>query len=802
MPKTREDIAARLFAEKTARVNERTDFLFGFLFVLQWVGIVAAALILTPRTWSGAASGVHIHVWVGVALGSLLCAVPLLLIAFRRGKVETRYVIAIAQLQYSALLVHLTGGRIESHFHIFGSLAFLAFYRDWKLLIPATLVTAVDHFVRGIFWPESVFGVLTASPWRAFEHAGWVLFEDVFLVISCVQAMRERQASVLTRADILLNKEKTEQLVKERTAELQAQSEELRVSEERLQLAVMGSQDGLWDWDLPSNKVYFAPRWKELLGYRYDEVSDEPKEWLGRIASEHLSRFDEALGFLVSGRDDSLDTEIKMMHADGKPRWMLCRAMSVRDDDDKVYRLAGSITDISELKQAQERMRQMAHHDRLTGLPNREVFTQRLDQAIERSRDDERRSFAVLFGDFDRFKIVNDSLGHRAGDELLISIAERFRTIVRADDIVARFGGDEFVVLLEGASSTDRVEEFAQRMVDVFSEPHTVQGQEVVSTVSLGVVLSDPSLPTAGDMLRAADAAMYQAKSLGKGCYQIFDEGMHAAAMVRLEIEKDLHAATRSDEAMDENFQLLYQPIVDLETGDIAGFESLIRWERPEKGRVGPDSFIPIAEESGAIIPIGEWTMRTACRQMAAWRDMLGPDRELTMHTNLSRRQLVYSELIPSIRRVLSSTGVRLQDFKLELTETALMDDGFDAVGIMQEIRKEGIELAMDDFGTGQSSLSCLQHFPIKTLKVDRAFLRHMTMQREFSAVMQAIITLASNLNLSVIAEGIEDAAQLSQLQAMDCEYAQGYYFSKPVTAEEATLLLRPGNSFAERKAA
>ncbi len=780
-----------VYQEAEQQLYRRTDFLFGILFVVQFIAVVAAALILTPRTWSGAESSVHMHVWAGLGLGALLTAMPLVLIALRRGQAVTRYTIAVSQMLFSALLIHLTGGRIEAHFHIFGSLAFLAFYRDWRLLIPATGVILVDHLARGIFWPESVFGVLTASPWRAFEHAGWVLFEDVFLTVSCVQARREMKQIATSRARIEGAYADAERVIEERTSELESRTAALEQSEERFRLAVQGSQDGLWDWNLVSKKVYYAPQWKQLIGFAEDEIGDSPDEWFSRITSEHLAAFHEAITELSDGRSQVLDIELEMTHADGESRWMLCRAAAQKDANGVVTRLAGSLADISELKAAQERLRILAHHDRLTGLPNRGVFTERVSHAVALAKRDPERKFAVLFGDFDGFKTVNDSLGHGVGDAMLVRAARCFREELRDTDTVARMGGDEFAVLLDNVESGKDAMRLAGRLIDAFRGPYMLKGHEVVSTLSLGLVMSGPEYESAEDMLRDADAAMYQAKTTGKSQVRIFDEKMHQAALQRLDTERALRQATRDMDAMDAELRLQYQPIIDLTNGSTVGFEALVRWEHPTEGLISPDMFIPVAEESGSIIPIGHWTLRRAAERMAAWRKEFGPDRKLVMNVNLSRRQLSDLGLLPMLKRVLEETGVRPQDLKLELTETAMMDSRIDAITVMNKIRELGISLAMDDFGTGQSSLSCLRQFPIQTLKIDRSFLLNITQKREFSAVVHAIIALAYNLNLDIVAEGLEDESQLAQLQAMDCTYAQGYFFSPPVDVAEATRVLR-----------
>jgi diguanylate cyclase (GGDEF)-like protein len=570
---------------------------------------------------------------------------------------------------------------------------------------------------------------------------------------------------------------------------------------ERVREALEAAATGVWDWDLTSDRLCGTDRWGPLMGGVPGHADPGTDTWLARIAPEFRDAFVEAVESVRTGASDRFEVQFRTHSPSAEASWVLCRGTPVLDERGVARRLTGTVTDITEVNSAHEHLSDAAHHDRLTGLPNRHVFTEHLERAVARAETGDEPRFAVLFGDFDRFKVINDSLGHRAGDELLVSIATRFRHRLGDDDLVARFGGDEFVMLLRDVGTLARVEHIASHLIEVFAEPHKIAGHEIVSTLSLGVVTSDADRCSASELLSDADTAMYQAKAKGRGCYQVFDERMHEAAVRRVSVESDLHAATRDAATMDRAFRLVYQPIACLATGEIAGFEALVRWDRPGSERIGPDVFIPIAEECGQIIALGEWTMRRACEQMAAWRERLGPDRELIMHANLSRRQLLHPGLVPSIRDAILRSGVRPQDFKLEITETALMDDRINPVGIMTDIRGVGIELAMDDFGTGHSSLSCLREFPIMTLKVDRAFLRNMVMHRELSAVMHAIITLAENLGLDVVAEGIEDAGQLGLLQAMGCAYGQGYFFSAAVDADEATRMLDEGGAFAHRAA-
>ncbi|MEZ6190127.1 MAG: EAL domain-containing protein [Phycisphaerales bacterium] len=565
----------------------------------------------------------------------------------------------------------------------------------------------------------------------------------------------------------------------------------LRRSEQRYALAVDGSHEGLWDWDLTTGKVHYATRWKELLGLKEDEVGDQPEEWFGRIVFSCLTRFHTCLTQHIEGETDRFDIELEMLHADGSTRWMLCRATALRGDDGKAVRIAGSMADITDLKHAQNELVAIAHHDRLTGLANRALFTDRLQQAINYSKHKPAFRFAVLFLDFDRFKNINDSMGHGVGDRLLVGMAERILRTVRECDTVARFGGDEFVILLDGVGGVAEAQEISGRLLAALSQPFSFEACEVISTVSIGVVGSEFGYTHAGDMIRDADAAMYQAKAGGKARYCLFDVQMHTQAVRRLKLEQDLRSCD-----FGKQFLVYYQPIISLDSGDVDGFEALVRWDHPEYGLVSPDEFISIAEESGLIVELGKWVLVESCRQMARWRSRFTDASGISISVNVSKRQLLHADLIPAIQDVLEETGLPAQALKLEVTESTVMENHRSNVTVMKRIRDLGVHLAMDDFGTGHSSLSCLHQFPIDQLKIDRSFIVNMQEHREFAAVMDAIVTLAHFLHLDVVAEGIENADQLAMLQAMDCKFGQGYFFAKPMTAQDATeFLANRGNA-------
>lgn len=442
---------------------------------------------------------------------------------------------------------------------------------------------------------------------------------------------------------------------------------------------------------------------------------------------------------------------------------------------------------------AEAQLRHDAMHDALTGLPNRALLNDRIEHCIERARRHRDYKFALLYLDLDRFKVINDSLGHTVGDQLLMAIAQRLDgclrsmdTIARSDrEVFARLGGDEFVILLDDIRDDTDASRVAQRIQDAVSEPFDLPGHDVAITVSIGIALSATGYESAQDILRDADTAMYRAKAAGKACYEVFDKAMHAQAIARLQLENDLRRAIER-----EQFQLLYQPIVKLQTARVVGFEALIRWNHPKRGLVSPADFIPVAEETGLIVPIGRWVLHEACWQLRAWRQQLPAAEALSVNVNISKRQVSEGVLVEQVDRVLRETGLPGTSLQLEITETVIMENPDSVSEVLHQLKKRGVRLHMDDFGTGYSSLSYLHRFPLEVLKIDRAFVSNLEANVRYDAVVRAIVTLAHNLNMEVIAEGIETSEQLAQILALDCDYAQGYLFSKPLAATEAEAII------------
>jgi diguanylate cyclase (GGDEF)-like protein/PAS domain S-box-containing protein len=482
--------------------------------------------------------------------------------------------------------------------------------------------------------------------------------------------------------------------------------------------------------------------------------------------------------------------------AKGTPKWWHVVVSPILGSDGKPERLLAVSRDVTERHAAEERLRHASLHDALTGLPNRALICDRVERCLERSKRDADYHFAVLFLDLDRFKVVNDSLGHAAGDRLLTAVAERLAGCLRETDsvaraadqvgqaggrLVARMGGDEFTVLLDSLRGPEDAARVAERILAAVCRPVDFDGQEIIVTASVGVVCGGPAYASGSEVLRDADAAMYKAKAAGKNRYAVFDDALHAAAVARLRLENDLRRAVDRGELL-----LHYQPIVSLSTRELTGYEALVRWRRD--GRlVSPADFIPIAEETGLIVPIGRWVLAEACRQLAAWtaRNPTAIPR-VSMNVNVSRRQFEDPDLLPHLHRVLAETAIDPARLTLEITESVIMHEPTAAGATLRRIKDAGVRLAMDDFGTGYSSLSCLHQFPLDELKVDRGFVCDVEARRDAAAVVHAIVGLAHNLGMSVVAEGLERMEQVAFLQALDCDYGQGYLFSKPLEAQAA----------------
>jgi diguanylate cyclase (GGDEF)-like protein/PAS domain S-box-containing protein len=551
--------------------------------------------------------------------------------------------------------------------------------------------------------------------------------------------------------------------------------EALRESEERYSLAAQGANDGLWDWSLKTDEIYFSTRWKGMLGLEEEEISNRPEEWFDRVHPEDLDRLKADLASHLQGATPHFENEHRLLHRDGGFRWMLTRGLAVRDADGKAYRIAGSQTDTTERKV----------YDGLTGLPNRVLFHDRLASALARARRNPGALVAVLFLDLDRFKIVNDSLGHSVGDRLLVEVAQRLQRCVRGGDTVARLGGDEFALLLTGVRDVSDPTRAAIRIQESLAAPFNLDGREVFTSASVGIAMSASGYEEPGGLLQDADTAMYRAKSRGGGRSEVFDEEMRARALARLQLESDLRRAVER-----ESFELHYQPIVSPGSGRILAFEALVRWRHPERGLILPEEFISLAEETGLVLALGGQVLRQACRRMRAWLDRLPVGSPLVVTVNVSARQLACTDFPELVAEALRESDLPPEKLKLEITESALIENADSAAGLLRRLHGLGVGIWLDDFGTGHSSFSYLHRFPIETLKIERSFIGKLDQGDGSFAIVRAIVLLAHSLGLSTIAEGVELPGQRDRLRDLGCDGVQGFLFSQPLPGDAASELI------------
>lgn len=553
---------------------------------------------------------------------------------------------------------------------------------------------------------------------------------------------------------------------------------------DRYALLTRGINDGVWDWNLITDETFYSSRWKNLLGYQDHEIGNHIDEWLRRIHPQDAERVKLNLTLHVRGQTPHFHQEFRIQHRNGSYRWVLARGLVLRDAYGKACRVAGSLTDLTEHRLAEAQLLHDSLHDTLTGLANRTLLFERIEQAARRARSRPDYKFAVLFIDIDRFKVINDSLGHSCGDAILIELGRRLQRSVGPDDTVARIGGDEFVIFLDDITDNKDALEVCDRIRYELETPFILRQQRIVLRVSIGIATRAPHVEKAEDYLRNADIAMYRAKLAGGNRYQIFSEEMHLVARDRLSLEVALRQAIEQEE-----FTLYYQPIYRLRDNRLYGFEALIRWNHPTEGLLTPDRFIPLTEETGLILPIGDWVLWRACRDLQRWQERY-PQYPLCVNVNLSKRQLMHPNLVEQVLGVLEQSQLAPESLHLEITESAGIDKPEQVREILLALKAHGLKLSMDDFGTGYSCLSYLTNLPINMLKVDRSFVKLITETSQRHSVVDAILSLAKGLELEVIAEGVEQPHQVTRLRELGCDYAQGYYFSPPLAVEQVDQLL------------
>jgi diguanylate cyclase (GGDEF)-like protein/PAS domain S-box-containing protein len=536
--------------------------------------------------------------------------------------------------------------------------------------------------------------------------------------------------------------------------------------------------------DSDARIVYQSPSIERVLGYTPDEVVG--RSFASLLPAGEQSRLlhllDDAAAYDGAGGSTAV-LDCMLRHRDGGTLHFEIQHTNLLDDE-HVRGIVLNSRDVSERKAFEEQLQHQAFHDPVTGLANRALFAERVRHAVARARRDH-IGLAVIFIDLDDFKTINDSLGHAAGDQVLLEVGKRLATSTRASDTAARFGGDEFAVLLEGVESAQEAADTAERILEALAEPLAVEHKELLTRASMGIsMVSGEAATDAEEMIRNADAAMYIAKRDGKGGYRLFEPAMHEGVLARLEMRADLQRAITNNE-----FEQHYQPVVTLGTGRASGVEALLRWRHPERGLVPPDQFIPFAEEIGLIVPIGRWVLREGCRQAVLMQRLLPSDPPLTMAVNLSVKQLQHSDIVADVRDALADSGLAPECLTLEITETVMMTDTDLAVQRLRELKDLGVRLAMDDFGTGYSSLSYLSRFPVDILKMDRSFLRA-DATPETSGLATAVVSLGDTLNLEVVAEGIELSEQWATLRDLGCDKGQGFFFARPMDSERVIEFL------------
>jgi diguanylate cyclase (GGDEF)-like protein/PAS domain S-box-containing protein len=612
--------------------------------------------------------------------------------------------------------------------------------------------------------------ILASPSLTIFITVGIILLISLFTQLLINNINRSKEA-------LRVANETLELKVRERTAELRESEMKYRTIFENTGAATIIVED---DMTISLSNSEFA----KISGFEKNKI-ENIKSWLHFIDEKTQRKI--LKGEVVADHQEFGQIpphfECKFIDKDNSQKDMLCTLAAIPGSDKSVVSLA----DITELKEAERQIYHQAFHDTLTSLPNRALFMEHLSMAVKRAKRRDDYRFAVLYMDIDRFKLVNDSLGHSVGDRLIKAFANRIQESLRDIDTLGRFGGDEFVILLEDIENYEYASGVADRLQQELKRPFMVEGKEVFAPASFGVVLNTRDYDEPEDIIRDADAAMYHAKENGKAQYKIFDKTLHKKALHLLERETDLRKAIHRDE-----FENHYQPIVDLQTSSLVGFESLIRWNHPQLGLIYPDSFISIAEETGLIVPMTQLIAQKACDDLCHWQDQLQNELKLTMNINLSSKHFLSPTLLDDIKEILNKTGMPPEQLKLEITETALMEDADETIRLVHHLKDLGLKLVIDDFGTGYSSLSYLQRLPIDTLKVDRSFVSRIQSEPDGNRnIVEAIISLAHRLDMIVVAEGVETEKQLAILQEMNCQLGQGYLFSKPLSKPKVDELIK-----------
>ncbi len=579
----------------------------------------------------------------------------------------------------------------------------------------------------------------------------------------------------------------TEEELRIQYNELQEKEELLRKSEERYQLALLASKDGIYDWDIKNNTVFYSKTWKKIIGYEESELPDTYEVLENLIHPEERKAVLNVRNKYLNREIDKYNIEYRFRKKDGSYIWIQDSALAMWDNEGNPLRIIGTYTDIDQRKKREKIIFNMAYYDSLTGLPNRRYFEKILKNILAFNENSYKANKGiVLFLDLDNFKNINDTLGHDVGDKLLKIIANKLKEVLRKEDIISRFGGDEFLILQPNINTYEEAVESVNRIIDIFKDLWILGEHKLYITPSIGITVYPDDGEDVNIILRNADTAAYDAKFSGKNGYKFFEKSMFDQVLRKTEVEKALREAVKNNE-----FELYYQPQVEVSTGRIVSLEALMRWKNPELGFVSPVEFIPIAEETGLIVDIGEWVIRAACKQNKEWKNK-GYCYD-TIAVNVSSLQLRQRGFVELVKNILKEIGLKPEFLELEITESVLMESLEKSVEILNELRKIGVKTALDDFGTGYSSLNYLMKIPIDTLKIDKTFIDNVSTNYSQKSIIEGIIIIAHEMALDVVAEGVEVQEQLKILADKKCDKIQGYLFSKPYEAKDIEKILQKG---------
>ncbi len=597
--------------------------------------------------------------------------------------------------------------------------------------------------------------------------------------IEWLTAHYETQMNFVTKT----SQELIDKQYKEHQRTLKRVTEDVALREERYALAAKGSNDGLWDWDISSGRVFFSKRWNQMIGFEETELEESKEMWLQRVHPEDceklLYHIEESL---KSNVEKNYQCEYRLLHKNGQYLWFVSKWVTLVNSNDQPVRMVGAQSDIEKNKKIEEQLVHDAMHDFLTKLPNRNLLNDRLQQALLRFKRAVSEDFALVLFDLDNFKYINDSMGHPVGDKLLIHVGKSLASIVRNTDTVSRLGGDEFAVIIQKPVDKHSFHMMITRMASVLTSPIKIQEYLINPSVSMGIVWCNKTSPyiSSDEIFRDADIALYHAKKSGKSRFVFYDNDLREEAQKKFRISNNLKSALNK-----KQFSVFYQPIVLAENGQIAGFEALLRWHHPELGFVSPEQFIPIAEESDMIVELGNFVIQQSCETLAKLIEKYKPEENWYICINVSAKQLENNEIIFEIERAIKENFLSYQNIKVEVTESVLLKHSDSELYILEELRKKGIQIAIDDFGTGYSSLSTLHHFPFSYLKIDRSFITNILTQTKLKSMIKSIILMAKTLDMRLVVEGVENVDQYNILKEMEADYIQGYFFSKPLPLVE-----------------